>query len=349
MKILVIAPSWIGDLIISQSLFLALKNEYPNNQLHVMAPKWCLPVLSRMPEVDKAIEMPLGHGDFELKKRWLIGKDLKNEQYDQAIILPNSLKSSLIPVFAGIKKRTGWKGESRYFFINDLRKNKDKFPLVVERYVALGYPKIQMTSAKNIPLIQYPQLKSSLEQQLIALQKYQLSLTQPILGLCPGAEFGPAKRWPEKYYTEIAKRWIVNNKGQVWIFGSTKDVETAEKIRNNLPADIQPQCNLLAGKTSLTEAIDLIASCHIVVSNDSGLMHVAAAVQTPLVAIYGSTSQNYTPPLSDKIQIVHTDIKCRPCFKRECPLKHLNCLNQLYPDQVWQSIIQLSLKNRMIT
>lgn len=349
MKILIIAPSWVGDMVMSQSLYITLKQQNPHCELHVMAPRWCLPLLARMPEVDRAIEMPLGHGDFALSTRWKIGRTLKNERYDQAIVLPNSLKSALIPLFAGIPIRTGWKGESRYGFLNDLRSNKLDFPLMVERYIALAFPKEQMSQASAIPSIPYPALQTTTADQQNTIIKHELSNAQPILGLCPGAEFGPAKRWPESYYSEIAKRWIEQNNGQVWIYGSAKDVETAEKIKSFLPADQQLKCNILAGRTSLTEAIDLLASCDTVVSNDSGLMHIAAAVKTPLVAVYGSTSPAYTPPLSDTVQIVHTEIECRPCFKRECPLKHLNCLNQLQPDQVWQSIQRLPFKNRITT
>lgn len=349
MKYLIIAPSWIGDLVMSQSLFITLKKQLPKLELHVMAPIWCFPILSRMPEVDRTIEMPIGHGSFALGARWKIGRTLQSEHYDQAIVLPNSLKSAFIPLFAGIKKRSGWKGESRYGLLNDLRNNKQNFPRMVERYVALAFPKPQMKSSRNIPEISFPKLYTDEMLQKSALTLYDLNTIKPILGLCPGAEFGPAKRWPEKYYAEIAKRWINQNNGQIWIFGSTKDIETAEQIKNCLPVNLQTNCNILAGKTTLTEAIDLLASCNTVVSNDSGLMHIAAAVKTPLVAIYGSTSPTYTPPLSDTVQIVNTDIECRPCFKRECPLNHLNCLNQLNPNQVWHAIQQLPFQPRTIT
>lgn len=324
----------------SQSLYITLKKQHPNSQLHVMAPRWCLPILSRMPEVDHAIEMPLGHGEFALFERWKLGRLLKKEHYDRAYVLPNSLKSSFIPFFAGIKQRVGWKGESRYGFLNDLRNNKQDFPLMVERYVALGYTKSQMRKATDIPEIPNPKLKTNPILQIQALNQYNLTNDTPILGLCPGAEFGPAKRWPEQYYAKIAEQWVQQG-GQVWIFGSSKDVETAKIIQKAIPLPLQSSIQILAGKTSLTDAIDLLATCHAVVSNDSGLMHISAAVQTPLVAIYGSTSPRYTPPLSDKVQIVHTDIECRPCFKRECPLKHLGCLNELKPEQVWSSLQEL--------
>lgn len=339
-KYLIIGPSWVGDMVMSQSLYITLKKQRPDMELHVMAPRWCLPLLARMPQVDQAIEMPLGHGDFKLAARWKLGRELKQNQYTQAIVLPNSLKSALIPFFAGIKKRTGWKGESRFGLLNDLRSNKNTFPLMVQRYIALAFPRQQMRAAKDIQEIPYPALLVDKAQQQTAIARLGINLDKPVLGLCPGAEFGPSKRWPEAHYAAIAKQWIADG-GEVWVFGSQKDQPVANTIRQYLPEGLQTHCRLLAGNTSLTEAIDLLAACTTVVSNDSGLMHIAAAVNTPLVAVYGSTSPGYTPPLSQKVQIVHTDIECRPCFKRECPYDHLKCLKELQPNQVWQALLAL--------
>ncbi len=340
MKILIIGPAWVGDMVMSQSLYIAIKQQHPDAILHVMAPAWCLPLLERMPEVDKAIKMPIGHGDLKLKIRWTLGRELKLEGYDQAIVLPNSLKSALIPFFAGIQLRTGWKGESRYGLLNDLRNNKQAFPMMVERYLALAWPKSQMHSAADLPYRPIPKLQSLRETQLATMQRHELPQGKAILALCPGAEFGPAKRWPEEKYAEIASRWLQQG-GEVWIFGSAKDQAVANTIREQLPTELAAGCHLLAGKTSLTEAIDLLAASDMVVSNDSGLMHIAAALQRPLVAVYGSTSTEYTPPLSDKARLVYTDISCRPCFKRECPLGHLNCLKELPAGQVWEAILSL--------
>ena len=340
MKILVIGPAWVGDMVMSQSLYRLLKQQHPDAVLHVMAPGWCLPLLERMPEVDRAIKMPLGHGELQLAARWRLGRTLKAEGYDWALILPNSLKSALIPLFAGIPRRTGWKGESRYGLLNDLRSNKRDFPLMVQRYMALAFAKAQMTSATALPAIPHPALRVDRAQQDQARIRLGLSSQAPVLGLCPGAEFGPAKRWPETYYANIAERWCATG-GQVWIFGSAKDGDVAHSILNQLSPTAQGQCQILAGQTSLTEAIDLLAACDAAVCNDSGLMHITAAVGTPLVAVYGSTSTAYTPPLSTKVETVQTDINCRPCFKRECPLGHLKCLKELDPKLVWNALIRL--------
>jgi heptosyltransferase-2 len=344
MKTLVIAPSWVGDMVMSQSLYITLKKLHPNMILHVMAPRWCLPLLARMPEVDQAIEMPLGHGALQLKIRWQLGRELKQEKYDHAIILPNSLKSALIPFFARIPKRTGWKGESRYGLLSDLRNNKNMFPLMVQRYIALAYARQDIQSAQAITDIPFPKLYINTNQQKETLNRLALTLEAPVLGLCPGAEFGPSKRWPEHHYANIADRWIATG-GIVWIFGSQKDQSVASQIQSLLPEDKRHLCHVLANQTSLTEAIDLLAACSAVVSNDSGLMHIAAAVKTPLVAIYGSTSPSYTPPLSQNIQIVRAELPCQPCFKRECPLSHMQCLNELQPESVWCALKSLKSEN----
>ena len=340
MKILVIGPSWVGDMVMSQSLYITLKQQYPDAELHVMAPTWCCALLERMPEVDQALVMPLGHGDFKLAERFRLGRRLAQHGYDWAIVQPNSLKSALIPLFAGIKQRTGWKGESRYGLLNDLRSNKHSFPLMVERYNALAYPKAQMISSASLPNLPWPLLSVDEQNQARALDKFKLNTEKPVLSLCPGAEFGPSKRWPEQHYAEVAKQQIEQGK-QVWIFGSAKDIPVAETIRHSLPATLQAHCHILAGKTSLHQAIDLMALSTMVVSNDSGLMHIAAALQRPLVAVYGSTSPEYTPPLAKQVAVVHTDIECRPCFKRECPLGHLKCLKELAPQQVLNAIKKL--------
>ena len=339
MKILVIGPSWVGDMVMSHSLYRSIKQRYPSAQLDVMAPDWCRPLLARMPEVDNAIRMPLGHGELQLSVRWRLGRELAG-QYDWAITQPNSLKSALIPLFAGIKKRSGWKGESRYGLLTELRTNKKDYPLMVDRYRALAWPKSEVTRAGDLPELLRPELKFDKENQEQALKKHQLNKEQPVLSLCPGAEFGPAKRWPEQHYSAVAQA-LINKGWQVWLFGSKKDQPVCGQIIDLLPKEQQEHCANLAGETDLGEAIDLMALSSAVVSNDSGLMHIAAALSRPLVAVYGSSSPQYTPPLCDQVAVLHTKISCRPCFKRQCPLHHLKCLTELMPEQVIKAIEEL--------
>lgn len=341
MKILVIGPSWVGDMVMSQSLYSELKKRHPDATIDVLAPAWCAPILQRMPEINQTIEMPIGHGSFNLSQRWKIGRSLANNHYTHAFILPNSAKSALIPFFARIPYRTGWKGEFRYGLLTDLRPDKRIFQYMVERYVALASTKGNMRDEISLKNIIKPRLTVDADAQQVARTRLGLLSNKDIIGLCPGAEFGPAKRWPDRYYAEVAAHCIDNGK-QIWLFGSAKDKEVTQKIRTSLTQEQQNQCYDLAGATSLIEAVDLLACCQTVISNDSGLMHVSAAVGCNIVAIYGSSSPQYTPPLTTKLICLNTEIKCRPCFQRECPLGHMDCLNRLTSDIVIQAINQLN-------
>ena len=335
-KILIIGPSWVGDMVMSQSLYITLKKQYPNAIIDVLAPVWCKPILERMPEINKAIEMPISHGDFGLLARCKIGKILRNENYDHAFVLPKSAKSALIPWFANIPTRTGWKGEMRFGLLNDLRSNMKSFQYMVERYVALAYPKKRMINSNSLGGLEtLPRPKLSIDEasQLNALVKFSLTTNRQAIGLCPGAEFGPAKKWPEEHYAEVAN-YVASQDKQIWLFGSQKDVDTCEKIKSLVDSELQQYIHVLAGKTSLIEAVDLLAACNTVISNDSGLMHVAASVGCHVIGVYGSTSPKYTPPLAAKVDIVSIELECRPCFKRECPLGHMNCLKNLHSDTI---------------
>ncbi|EEY46417.1 lipopolysaccharide heptosyltransferase II [Vibrio mimicus] len=339
MKLLIVGPSWVGDMVMSHSLYQRLKQLQPDAQIDVLAPAWCKPILERMPEVNQAIEMTIGHGSFNLLGRRAIGHELRDTQYTHAYVLPNSAKSALIPLFAKIPLRTGWKGEFRYGLLNDLRPDKSVFQYMVERYVALAHPKTSMREDVSFENCPRPKLTVDYDAQQTTRNRLGLHSPRPVIGLCPGAEFGPAKRWPAHYYAKIAS-YAIEQGFQVWLFGSAKDHPVTSQIQQTMSPEQQAYCANLAGQTSLIEAIDLLAACHTVVSNDSGLMHISAAVGCNIVAIYGSSSPKYTPPLTNNLVIVHTDIECRPCFKRECPLNHLDCLNKLHPSQVIKALDQ---------
>lgn len=326
-KILVIGPSWVGDMILAQSLFMQLKAERPGCVIDVAAPGWTLPLLARMPEVRHGIALPFRHGSLDLGARIRLGRGLRQEGYTQAILLPNSLKSAILPYAAGIPRRTGFPGELRYGLLNDIRPlDKSRLPMTVQRFVALG----QAPDATLPEPLPRPRLASDPAHAQAILRKLGMDAPRvPILGLCPGAEYGPAKRWPEQHYADVA-RWALERGWQVWLFGSEKDRPVTQAI-NRMSGAL---CLDLGGKTTLEEAIDLMALTHAVVSNDSGLMHLAAALDKPVVAIYGSSDPQHTPPMSEKATILYLGLSCSPCFKRECPLGHLDCLRQLKPENV---------------
>lgn len=329
-KILVMGPAWVGDMVLAQSLFKTLKAHSPDCIIDVAAPAWTLPLLERMPEVSGKIALPFKHGELAFWQRIAFGKSLKNQGYTQSIILTNSLKSALLPWAAGIKKRTSFLGEMRYGLINDIRPlNKTKLKKTVERFVALGLDKYD-TLPNDLPI---PSLKASPEAAWILAARHGVLQNKNTLGLCPGAEYGEAKRWPAEYYAEVAYHALKNG-WQVMLFGSEKDIP----VTNQINALTQYQCADLGGKTKLGEAIDLMSLCNTVISNDSGLMHIAAALNKKLIAIFGSSDPTHTPPMNVNAVIEYLGLSCSPCFERTCPLKHLNCLKQLTPTKVIQHI-----------
>lgn len=333
---LIIGPAWVGDMVMAQTLFKLIKANEPTTIIDVLAPAWSRPLLERMPEINQALAMPLGHGQLGLKQRWQLGRTLRTENYTQSIVLPNSWKSALIPLAAGIPQRTGWRGEMRFGLLNDLRHlDKTRLPLMIQRFLALGLAKNQAIANESA---YYPHLKVTTESCAATLAKFNLSSSQkPILALCPGAEFGPAKRWPSAHYAAIAQQKLAEGM-QVWLFGSPKDQVVAAEIQEAT----QQGCIDFTGRTTLGEAIDLLSLAQIVVSNDSGLMHIAAALQRPLVVMYGSSSPRFTPPLSKQVKILSLQLSCSPCFQRECPLKHLNCLKDLSPSLVMQAMNEIT-------
>lgn len=323
--ILVVGPSWVGDMVMAQALFMRLRQRHPQAAIDVLAPGWSLPVLARMPEVRDGIELPLGHGEFGFAVRRRIGRALRGKAYAQAIVLPGSWKSALVPYFAGIPRRTGYRREFRYGLLNDLRTlDKTLLPTTVQQFLALA----EDGGVTQAPPVPQPRLRA--EPQRLAALRQQLGLhpDRPAVALMPGAEYGPAKRWPAEYFAELSGR-LATAGHQVWVLGSAKEKELGAAIAQGR-ADIHD----LSGRTQLADVIDLLGAARAAVSNDSGLMHVAAAVGTRLVAIYGSSSPKMTPPLTQQAQVLYLNLSCSPCFERECPLGHLNCLRQITPEQV---------------
>jgi heptosyltransferase-2 len=331
MNILVVGPSWVGDTVLSQPLLQLLKQLHPDAQLDYLAPPWTLPLLARMPEVRRGITNPFGHGALRLGGRRRLGLKLRAGGYDLALVLPNSWKSALIPWFAGIPQRRGFRGEARWGLLNDLRRlDEQALPQMVQRFAALALPRDAASLPQPLPR---PLLQSLPETRNRLLVRLGVRTAQPAVAFCPGAEYGPAKRWPEAHYAELARRLAARGFA-VWLVGSPKDHAVAETIAEQSGG----ACRNLCGRTDIAEAVDLLAAARLVVTNDSGLMHVAAAVGTPLIALYGSSSPRFTPPLAAEARILSLGLACSPCFERECPLGHLKCLADLAPERVFAEI-----------
>lgn len=318
----------------AQSLFKCLKSELPDCRLSVMAPGWTRPLLARMPEVSASLDLPLAHGELALGRRRAIGRSLREQQFDHAYILPNSFKSALIPFHAGVPRRIGWRGEWRNLLLTDCRKlDEQAYPLMVQRFAALAFP----ADAEPPADFPAPALAVDGEHVTATLTQFRLDRERPVLALCPGAEFGDSKQWPPEHYAELGNHFIAAG-WQLWLFGSGNDALTGEAILADLDPVHLKHCHNLVGATNLGQAIDLLSVATTVVSNDSGLMHIAAALEKPVVAVYGSTSPDFTPPLAEQVELLATDIECRPCFKRQCPYGHRRCLTELTPDRAIQAV-----------
>jgi lipopolysaccharide heptosyltransferase II len=329
--ILIVAPSWIGDTVLAQPLFARLHQRHTDLALDVLAAPWSAPLLGRMPEVRRVVPSPFVHGRFDLAARWSVGRQLASEVYDQAIVLPNSWKSALPVFFAGIRRRTGFSGEARVGLLNDRRRlDEAAMPLLAERYAQLAEDDGEPPRQPLMP----PRLSSTHEQQRAVRAALGLPADAAPVVFCPGAEYGPAKRWPARHFAALAAMLP----GPVWLVGSAKDEPIGAEIESLSGGRAQNLCS----RTTLDQAIDLIAGARCVVSNDSGLMHVAAALERPLAALFGSSSPRYTPPMSARARIISLGLECSPCFKRECPLGHLRCLNDLSPEQVAAALTNLS-------
>ena len=318
---LVIAPQWIGDAVMTEPLLrrLAARGE----RLTVGALPWVAPVYRAMPQVADVIEFPFAHGGLQFKARRAIAQRIEG-RFDKAYVLPNSLKSALLPLLARIPERIGYLGEARVGLLTHRIKNPKDKPPMVAFYSAL--------SGETGLASDRPELRIGASDIVSALGGLGLRQGAYVV-FAPGAEFGLAKRWPARHFAELAAKLDL----PVVLLGSGKEAALCDEIALPANAAQAGKCLNLAGKTSLPQALALIAGCRSTVSNDSGLMHVAAALGVPQVAIFGSSSPLHTPPLSDQASVLwlkadpayQPPLDCAPCFARECPLGHTRCLNDI--------------------
>ncbi len=313
----------------SQPLLTRLKQQDPRSRIDVLAPGWALPIFRRMAEVDETLESPFAHGELALGKRWRLARSLRGNRYDRAYVLPNSFKSALVPMFAGIPNRIGFIGELRHWLLTDARRLDEKaLPLMVERFACLA----DVVDAVQKHALPRPHLRVSEAERVQLRQRLGLTAADRVACFCPGAEYGPAKRWPPQYFGELA-RSLGAEGYTVWLVGSAKERDIGDAIMGNNVNTVN-----LCGRTTLDDAVVLLSCADLVVSNDSGLMHVAAALDRQMIALYGSSSPSFTPPLSNRAYIVKHEVPCSPCFQRVCPLKHFDCMMKLAPSRVLDDI-----------
>lgn len=340
-KVLVVGPSWVGDMVMAQALYKLLRRDDPRVQIHVVAPPWSLPVLERMPEVARGLELAVGHGELGLGRRVTLARQLRAERYTRAIVLPRSAKAALVPWLARVPLRTGFRGEWRYGLLNDVRTLEARLDQTVKRFVALGLPRGAAVPAV-LPAELQPLLRSDPRNLDRLRVTHGLEAGGRIAALMPGAEYGPAKRWPAAHFGALAAD-LAGAHADVVVLGSAKERSIGDEV---VARAGDARVHNLCGATSLADAVDLLAAADVAVSNDSGLLHVAAAAGAPVVAIYGSSSPKLTPPLTAAAAIVSLEIECSPCFARECPLKHLKCLNDLAPATVLRAVETLRAARR---
>jgi heptosyltransferase II len=336
-RTLVISPNWIGDAVMAQPLLRLLRERYPQRPIDVLAPSWVAPVWRAMREVDTVLEAPFRHGALQLRERWEYAQRLRARGYVDAYVLPNTLKFALIPWLAGIPRRVGYKGEMRYGLLNVMHHDDAKAPRpMVSFYAALAAPPAR--SVPGVTALPRPALHVSQERIAEVLERVGLRTDMPLLSFAPGAEFGPAKRWPTTHFASLAKTALEARPGtQIVLLGSAKDAPVCDEI----VAQGRGVRNL-AGGTSLSEAIALIAQSDAMVSNDSGLLHIASALNRPIVALYGPTDPNHAPPFSDVATSLYLDLECAPCRQRECPLGHHRCMREITPEMVWQPLQEMA-------
>ena len=334
---LIIAPQWIGDAVMTEPLMRRLHAR--GERLTVGALPWVAPVYRAMPSVAEVIEFPFAHGGLQFAARRRTAQDFSKraQPFDAAYVLPNSLKSALLPLFAGIPKRIGYMGEARVGFLTHRLKNPTNKPPMVAFYSALSGEEHPKTGYQA----DIPQL---------TLKNAEVQTTLDELGLqrgnyvvfSPGAEFGAAKRWPVSHFVDLALKLDL----QVVLLGSGKEFELCESIAQLVNEKQPNKCLNLAGKTSLAGAFAAISATKYIVSNDSGLMHVAAALGVPQVAIFGSSSPLHTPPLSGAAHVLWLKndanylpaLDCAPCFARECEFGHTRCLRDISADRVLKTM-----------
>jgi heptosyltransferase II len=330
---LVVGPSWVGDMVMTNAL-LRLLAAREHGPIDVVAPVWSQPLIARMPEVRRGWLLETGHGELALARRYRLARTLRRERYARAIVLPRSAKAALVPWLARIPRRTGMRGEFRYGLINDMRPIEwTRSRPMVERLCALG---LEPDEPLPDPL-PVPRLTVDPAAQRSLIDGLGLAAARPAAAFMPGAEHGPAKRWPEEYFAQLAR--LLDAQGfAVWLLGSPKDRAAGESIARLSGGKPLNLC----GRTGLVNAVDLLGAAAVAVSNDSGLLHIAAAVGTPVVALYGPSSPIYTPPLTERREILYLALDCSPCFAPECPLGHHRCLREMTPDQVFEAVLRLA-------
>jgi heptosyltransferase-2 len=332
-RTLVISPNWIGDAVMAQPLLQRLKAQHPERPIDVLAPPSVAPVWRAVAEVDTVFETPFRHRALQLRERWKFAQVLRARGYLDAYVLPNTLKDALTPWLAGVKRRVGYKGEMRYGLVNVMHLDDTPRRPMVPFYAALALAPEASPAPAPRPRLRVPDERSE-----AACARHGVDAGRPLVVFAPGAEFGPAKRWPPRHFGALAQAILAQHgDAQIALLGSPKDRGTCDAVLAHAGAAGAAMRNL-AGRTQLDEAIALIARAGAVVANDSGLLHVASGLNRPVVALYGPTDPEHAPPFSDMARALSLRLDCSPCRQRACPLGHHHCMEQMEASLVWKEL-----------
>jgi heptosyltransferase-2 len=339
-KHLIIAPNWIGDAIFSHGLVKVIKLHQPDAQIDVLVSEKLSFVYKMMPEITQVHILNSTQGKFDFWLRFKMARKLSKKSYTHAYVINNAWKHALIPFLARIPNRIGWVGEFRFILINKWRfLNKKLLPDMLSKISSLGLPRNKQSYVHEIRDSIYPRLIPNKKNQFQYITKHGLNFSldqkQKIVAISPGSDNGTAKRWPAIKYAFLIQKLIKMN-FHIWIFGSPKEIHLAEYIVEHCGRS--NQVTNLCGKTKLNEALELLALCDIAVCNDSGLLHASAALNLPVIGIYGPTSEKFAPPLTENKAVLYENLKCRPCKSHECPLGHHACMESIEVDRVLSKV-----------
>lgn len=335
--ILIRGVNWIGDAVMTLPAIRAVRRAYPDARISVLAKPSVAPVYEHLHGIDEVI---VQHDHHEgILGRFKMAMELRRKKFTKAILLQNAFGAALTAFLARIPERIGYDRDGRGFLLTKAipYKNEDLVMHHINYYLHL------LKQAGIAADYERPALVITLQERLWA-RKRLADLPKPILGINPGATYGSAKRWHPDRFAEVANWFIRTTGGGVILFGSKREEDIALEIEE----DIAKNKLCVAGHTTLRDLMALIAECDVFVTNDSGPMHLANAIGTPLVAIFGSTSPALTGPLGDGVRVLNAGVPCSPCFERTCPRKDLKCMTTITADEVSHELAQITPRQRAV-
>lgn len=334
-NILVRGTNWIGDVVMTLPAVAAVRKTLPDAAVAVLAKPWVAELYHICPDVDEVIlfQSPGRHSGLAGKFR--LAAELKERKFDAAILLQNAIEAAIIAHLAGIPVRAGYNSDGRGFLLtHSVGRTKEirkvhQIDYYLEMVRALGF----QSGGKDVrlqPGKDYEEIAEDL------LKAHAAAGNGPLVGIAPGATYGPAKMWFPDRFARVADRIVENFGARVLLFGSRGDQDVAESVRRYAS---RPLINI-AGRTTLKEAVALIARCDLFLSNDSGLMHVAGALGVPMIAIFGSTNPAATSPVGNRSIVITKAVNCSPCLKKKCPTD-FRCMDRIGADEVYEAAMRL--------